>query len=163
LPTKTVTVSRENAPRHQGVRSGSHQRGISMRPSRSSLPRVALALAALVVVTSCSSPDDSSSPPTSGATGASGTSSTTGPVTTGPVAAFDGQAPDEIAPPESEGDGVVVPQPAAPLPDGYVQEELLVGGTATRFDADDTPDDGFWAATPGEEAEYRTRVIVRRP
>jgi len=76
---------------------------------------------------------------------------------------FTARAPEEIAPPPAEGNGIVVPQPAPALPDGYVQEEYLVAGTATRFDAVDTPDDGAWTATPGEEAEYRTRVIVRRP
>ena len=76
---------------------------------------------------------------------------------------FTARAPEEIAPPPAEGNGIVLPQPASAMPDGYVQEEYLVGGTATRFDAVDTPDDGAWTATPGEEAEYRTRVIVRRP
>ena len=76
---------------------------------------------------------------------------------------FTARAPEEIAPPPAEGNGIVLPQPASAMPDGYVQEEFLVAGTATRFDAVDTPDDGAWTATPGEEAEYRTRVIVRRP
>jgi hypothetical protein len=76
---------------------------------------------------------------------------------------FDGSAPEEITAPPAEGKGVNMPQPAAPLPKGYVMEELLVGGTATRFDSGDTPTDGHWTATPGEEHEYRTRVIVRRP
>ena len=76
---------------------------------------------------------------------------------------FTARAPEEIAPPPAEGNGIVLPQPASAMPDGYVQEEYLVGGTATRFDAVDTPDDGAWTATPGDEAEYRTRVIVRRP
>jgi hypothetical protein len=56
-----------------------------------------------------------------------------------------------------------LPQPAAPVPEGYVIEEYLIGGTATSFAAGETPDDGHWTATPNDEAEYRTRVIVRRP
>ena len=76
---------------------------------------------------------------------------------------FDGQAPEEITPPPVEGKGVNLPQPAAALPEGYVMEELLVGGTATSFEVDETPKDGHWAARPADEGEYRTRVIVRRP
>ena len=53
--------------------------------------------------------------------------------------------------------------PAAPAPDGYVVEEYLVGGTASSYTAPDAPVDGRWEASPGETAEYRTRVIVRRP
>lgn len=58
---------------------------------------------------------------------------------------------------------MALPQPAAALPDGYALEEYLVGGTATSFEAVDTPLDGTWTVEPGEQADYRTRVIVRRP
>ena len=81
----------------------------------------------------------------------------------GEAVSFTGVAPEEIAPPPTEGKGPSVPQPAAPAPEGYVTEELLVGGTATSFTVDDRPQDGHWVATPADEAEYRTRVIVRRP
>lgn len=111
--------------------------------------RGAALLVALAVVAGCS--DDGADPEAA----ASGT--------TAPVTAFAGRAPEEIAAPALEGEGIVHPQPSPRLPDGYVEEELFVGGTATRFDAVDTPDDGFWTATPGEEAPYRTRVVVRRP
>lgn len=107
---------------------------------------VALA-AALLVLASCSSDDDDSDDAS--------------PTTTDD--AFTGRAPEEIVTPSVEGAGIALPQPAPPLPDGYVQEELFVGGTATSFDAVDTPDDGTWTATPSDEADYRTRVIVRRP
>jgi hypothetical protein len=76
---------------------------------------------------------------------------------------FTGRAPEQITPPPAEGKGMNLPQPAAATPDGYVTEELLVGGKATSFDSGATPDDGHWTATPGKEADYRTRVIVRRP
>ena len=71
-------------------------------------------------------------------------------------------APTISAPP-AEGAGVTSPQPAVALPDGYTQEELFVGGTATSFAPIDTPDDGAWSVRPDETAEYRTRVIVKRP
>src|SRR5262245_58441130 len=61
-------------------------------------------------------------------------------------------APQEIAAPAVEGNGVNMPQPAAPLPEGYVLEEQLIGGTATSFAADDAPDDGHWDARPDDEA-----------
>lgn len=69
----------------------------------------------------------------------------------------------DIAAPPTAGKGISLPQPATALPPGFVQEEYFVGGTATRFDPLDTPDDGFWTVEPGAEATYRTRVIVRRP
>ena len=77
--------------------------------------------------------------------------------------AFEGRSPADIAAPATPGGGPIVPQPAAPLPEGYIEEEYLIGGTATSFEATETPGDGFWVAEPAEEAEYRTRVIVRRP
>jgi hypothetical protein len=119
------------------------------RPSRLWL---ALVIPALAIAAGCSSSDDADTRTDGGA--APGTSPATG---------FDGQSPEEITRPAAEGEGIVLPQPASPLPEGYVQEELFVGGTATSFAPDDTPDDGFWTATPSEEAEYRTRIIVRRP
>jgi hypothetical protein len=115
---------------------------------RISVRWIAIALGALVVVSSCSG-DESKNASTA--------------TTTGTDSGYTARAPEEITAPPAEGAGIVQPQPAAPLPDGYVEEEYLVGGTATRFDAVETPDDGFWTATPAEEAEYRTRVIVRKP
>ena len=76
---------------------------------------------------------------------------------------FTGRTPEEIAAPPAEGKGMNLPQPAARTPEGYVTAERLVGGTASSFEADETPDNGHWTATPGEDAGYRTRVIVRRP
>ena len=80
-----------------------------------------------------------------------------------PEVTFEATAPEEIARPAAEGKGINVPQPAPPLPEGYLQEEYFIGGTAAGFEAIDTPDDGHWSARPGDTAEYRTRVIVRRP
>src|SRR5689334_21462737 len=86
-----------------------------------------------------------------------------GPSTSAPGAeAFTVSLP-VVSPPPAQGKGVNEPQPAAPLPDGYVEQEVFVGGTATSFDAVDTPNEGRWTAKPGKTAQYRTRVIVRRP
>lgn len=76
---------------------------------------------------------------------------------------FEPSTPTDVAPPPAEGDGVALPQPAAAVPDGYVMEEYLIGGTATSFEAIDAPDDGMWTVAPAGQADYRTRVIVRRP
>lgn len=69
---------------------------------------------------------------------------------------------EEITSPPDGGD-LIAPQPAPPLPGGYVEEEYFISGTATSFEASDTPDDGAWDAAPVDDADYRTRVIVRRP
>jgi hypothetical protein len=108
---------------------------------------LAPALVVLAVAAGCSSSDSASD----------ATSNTTEGAPYVPYTAT------EVTRPPAEGKGINQPQPSAPLPDGYVEEEYFVGGTATSFEAVDTPDDGFWTAAPAAEAEYRTRVVVRRP
>jgi hypothetical protein len=120
-----------------------------MARSRVARPWVALTITVLVL-TSCSS--DESSEADGGTTSASTK-----------AVAFTGRSPDEITRPTAEGKGMVNPQPSPPLPAGYVEEEYFVAGTATSFEGVDTPEDGSWTAKPSKEANYRTRVIVRRP
>jgi hypothetical protein len=124
--------------------------GGHMARSRVSHGWVAAAIACSVAAAGCSSDG--------GGSEAGGTTTSTGAART-----FTGRPPEEIARPANEGKGVVLPQPSPPLPDGYVQEEFFVAGTATSFSAVATPDDGAWSAQPSGEAKYRTRVIVRRP
>lgn len=70
----------------------------------------------------------------------------------------------EISGPITAGAGPAVPQPAAALPEGYVQEEFFIGGTAVSFTAaGELRADGMWDATPAEDADFRTRILVRRP
>ncbi|MGH9085898.1 MAG: alpha/beta hydrolase domain-containing protein, partial [Acidimicrobiales bacterium] len=45
---------------------------------------------------------------------------------------------------------------------GYVEEELAAAGTATSY-VGDLPADGMFDLEPGPTADYRTRVVVRRP
>ncbi len=56
---------------------------------------------------------------------------------------------------------------ATPGPDlaaaGYVEQEYVARGRALRYLADTLPADGRVAATVAEEAEFATRVLVRRP
>lgn len=55
------------------------------------------------------------------------------------------------------------PEPYAADP-GYVQEELTAEGTATSYAAvGELTGDGVWTLEPGEAADYRTRIVVRRP
>ncbi|NND67895.1 MAG: hypothetical protein HKN19_09930 [Halioglobus sp.] len=47
---------------------------------------------------------------------------------------------------------------------GYEQAEYFLEGTATSFtNVNELGTDGFWEVAPGEEAFYRTRIIVYRP
>jgi Alpha/beta hydrolase domain len=47
---------------------------------------------------------------------------------------------------------------------GYTETEYLVAGTATSYQLDgERGTDGRWAVTAGAEAEYRSRILVRRP
>lgn len=74
-----------------------------------------------------------------------------------------GRSAEEITGPVSGGQ-LVYPQPAVPVPAGYVEEEYFIGGIATSFVlAGAMSADGFWDAAVNTEANYRTRVIVRRP
>jgi hypothetical protein len=60
-------------------------------------------------------------------------------------------------------------EPASTVPidlatHGYVREEFFSAGTATAYSASGSMgQDGRWSATPHDAAEYRTRVVVRRP
>ena len=53
---------------------------------------------------------------------------------------------------------------ATVLPDGYVEEELALAGTATSYRPDgELTADGRWTLAELDSAEYRTRLLVRRP
>jgi hypothetical protein len=50
------------------------------------------------------------------------------------------------------------------LPDGYVEEEFLLRGTATAYrPVGELSPDGAWTTEPGDEAGYVTRLLVRHP
>jgi hypothetical protein len=46
---------------------------------------------------------------------------------------------------------------------GYTEQEFFASGKATAFRATASPGDGRWSVEPTTSAEYRTRVLVRRP
>jgi hypothetical protein len=53
---------------------------------------------------------------------------------------------------------------ARPLPEGWVEEEYAVEGTAVSYASEGSlPADGFYALVEDASAEYRTRIVVRRP
>jgi hypothetical protein len=71
-----------------------------------------------------------------------------------------------IAPPTNEGSGSTILSASSldlePL--GYEQEELFLSGTASSYEADgELGEDGEWTASPDAEADFTTRVVVRRP
>src|SRR5690606_29755284 len=49
-------------------------------------------------------------------------------------------------------------------PVGYRETELFLDGTATSYTAEgELSSDGMWTVSPAATADYRTRVVVRRP
>ncbi len=52
----------------------------------------------------------------------------------------------------------------AKMPPGYVQHEYLATGTATDYKSQgELAGDGIWTFVPDTTADYRTRIVVRRP
>lgn len=48
--------------------------------------------------------------------------------------------------------------------EGFAQQEYFLTGTATAFvNLNELQSDGFWEVEPAEQADYTTRVLVRRP
>jgi hypothetical protein len=82
----------------------------------------------------------------------------TTPEATGPAAVL--RIPDSTS-------RVIEPVSAVPFDlvgAGYVREEFFASGTASAFEAAGPLEpDGRWSVTPGASAEYRTRIVVRRP
>lgn len=72
-------------------------------------------------------------------------------------------------PPEVEVEGPIPGTPTTSSTDGlddagYVEEEFFVRGTATSYEpAGDLADDGRWTLTEAAEADYATRILVKRP
>jgi hypothetical protein len=116
--------------------------------------------AATIVVTDVAEPTtEPTTEPTAAATEPTTVSSAI--ASTEPAAV---RAPTEVAEVPETDAGIAQPIGNAPLPEGYVETEYLLGGEATGYasEGDLTPD-GFWAAVEGEVAPYRTRMIVRLP
>lgn len=117
---------------------------------------VGIATAAALLATGCSGDEASNRDDT--------TSSTTAPSTT-EVERPAGPAAD-VSEELTAGDGPFIA--AASTSDlaevGYVEQEFVAAGTATSYRSDDElAADGRWTLTEDETADYRTRILVRRP
>ena len=72
--------------------------------------------------------------------------------------------PEEWVTAEDLGEGILLPLGAAPLPEGYIEEEYLVAGEAISYISEGPlTSDGFWTFTEGKLASYKTRMILRYP
>jgi hypothetical protein len=129
--------------------------------------RLILAISVLVLVASACSDSDSTNDEAGGdTTTSSETTDTTTARAPGPVADLS----EELA----GGNGVFIGSPDAARDDGgylveldapgYVQEEFVASGTAGAYvlEGEMSPD-GEWTLGEGETADYRSRVLVRRP
>jgi len=120
------------------------------RPAtRSAVIAVLTALSAVIIVaTSCSNTQNSSSETSSSATSDR---------PAGPAADLS----QELIGSRSPFIGASV---GAKIPPGYVEQEFAAAGTATSYRASGALSaDGQWTFEPDTSADYRTRVIVRRP
>jgi hypothetical protein len=60
--------------------------------------------------------------------------------------------------------GIVSARPGPDLAEaGYTETEYVASGTALSYAADELPADGHWSLREDARADYRTRVVVRRP
>jgi hypothetical protein len=123
---------------------------------------VGLSLAVALLAVACSSGDG-------GDGDGSSTADDSTPAAEPVSAAFDPAAVGEATftpPPEEGGAGSVVLSAGTPdlTSQGYVEEELFVSGTATSYTtAEPLSEDGLWAAQEDEQADFTSRVVVRRP
>ena len=122
---------------------------------------VALLAVSALAVAGCSS--DGSDGGNDGVDGST-TSTAAGPATTEVPSRPDGPAAtvEEIT-----GDGGAFLASVTAGPDlaeaGYVEHEFTVAGNATSYAADDLPGDGTYELTEDDAADYKTRIVVRRP
>ncbi|MDZ7675450.1 MAG: alpha/beta hydrolase domain-containing protein [Acidimicrobiales bacterium] len=115
-----------------------------------------MAVLVLALVAACSGDDDDSTATT--------TSEADDVTTTTEDVRPDGPTADVTAE-LTGGAGIFVGAPEdRELAAGYVESEYAASGTAQAFTAEgELPTDGMWTLTAGTEADYTTRVVVRRP
>src|SRR5688500_8109595 len=102
----------------------------------------ALLVTSTLLLSGCSSSDDSSSGP---------------PGSSGPAARVVGVM--------TGGKGILLASAnATPLPSGWVEEAFAIEGTAVSYTSEHpTPEHCVLTLAKGASADYRTRIIVRRP
>lgn len=140
-----------------------HTVAVSIHPAlRTATALAAAAALALLPLAACSSSSDDDAAPRDAEGAATSSTTTTAPAVErpdGPSATITGEL--------SGGRGISL-LAAAPLPDlaenGYTEAEYRATGTAVRYTAEgDLPADGTWDLTPGDSADFATRIVVRRP
>ena len=121
--------------------------------------RIALALWLAVVIAGCGDDGAGTAAPAT-TTSASTDAEVDAPTTTTTVVA----APMATVTGPITPHTPTLPQPATSLPEGYVEEEYFVEGVATDYVAlGELAEDGMWNVEPDETADFRTRIVVRRP
>ncbi len=116
---------------------------------------LALLVAIALALGACSQDGSSDA---SGSKGTSGSTRTTNATRPKGLAA-------KLTGPLTAGKGVFVgsPAPYEPAP-GYVEEEYTAAGTATSYRSPEPlTGNGEWSLESGTAADYRTRIVVRRP
>ncbi|MEH6571154.1 MAG: alpha/beta hydrolase domain-containing protein [Halioglobus sp.] len=69
-----------------------------------------------------------------------------------------------VSSPPPEGEPSLLSSTFALSDVGYAQQEFFITGTASSFtNLNELGSDGMWNVEPGEEAEYRTRVLMYTP
>ncbi len=131
-------------------------RPVTRRPVRRWRAAVAVGLVAMVLG-ACSSGADEGAGGTGPADAPGGSPTTAASRPEGPSA--------DISQELTGGTGVFIGSAqGTSIGDGYVEQEYVAAGTATAYGAaGDLAPDGRWTLQPGAAADYRTRVIVRRP
>ena len=110
---------------------------------------------------------------TSACTGDSDTAATTAPTTASPTTVAPTTGIERPVGPVADlseeltvGNGAFIGTavPAALEGTGYVEHEFVAAGTATSYRSEQAlAADGHWTFTPDTTADYRTRIVVRRP
>lgn len=135
-------------------------RTVRLHPTASLRPKTAGAAVLLVALTLAGCADDDSA--STGAPSTAPPSSATAPTTD--VERPGGPGADLSEELTGEGDPFIGSATGLAVPDGYVQHEYVAAGTATDYVAEGAlTADGSWTLVPDTTANYRTRVIVRRP
>lgn len=118
---------------------------------RLTLRTAALVFAPLLLLASCASGDDGN-----GATSDTTTAGQERPRPEGPVA--------DLSEELTGGEGIFLASPTGFDVEsaGWVEHEYVAAGTASSYQGE-LPADGMASLTPAEQAEYRTRIVVRRP
>jgi hypothetical protein len=118
-----------------------------------------LSVVAVLILGACSSDDEDDA-----ASGAATETTEAGDAGGDPVRARPDGPAAELSGPMTGGDGLFMATGEADLGDDHTEEEYLAEGTATSYaPVGELTEDGRWTFEPADEADYATRIVVRRP